>query len=76
MVFATALQPRLGFGAYISFWTQEWLAMESLKVLFPTLFEVAHNKGGSVLDHGSWNNNSWMWNLVWVRNLSLQEQEE
>ncbi|KAK8500856.1 hypothetical protein V6N12_076210 [Hibiscus sabdariffa] len=54
LCFRANLSVQVGDGEHISFWDDVWLGNSSLKDQFPRFYALSCNKGGKVVDFGSW----------------------
>lgn len=57
-----------------SFWHDTWLGLQPLSQAFPRLFLASSLQEGSVVDFGSWAEESWIWSLPWRRRLLVWEE--
>ncbi|GKV19346.1 hypothetical protein SLEP1_g29624 [Rubroshorea leprosula] len=66
----------VGDGSRVGFWRQNWVGNNSLRDSFPRLFQLATNKEGMVQEYGTWEGNSWRWEIGWRRKRMGREQDE
>ncbi|GKV15062.1 hypothetical protein SLEP1_g25863 [Rubroshorea leprosula] len=71
------LEIRVGDGKDTSFWWDEWCGGVSLANKFPRLYLISAGKDKRISQMGSWQDDSWKWDLKWRRNLfSWEEHQE
>jgi len=51
----------------IMFWEDVWTSDFPLKDRIPRLFSNSVLKNATLGEVGFWNENQWIWNLVWIR---------
>lgn len=54
---------KLGDGTKLNFWTDKWVGMEPLSVLFPSVWECCGREDRLVAEMGVWQGSGWAWNL-------------
>ncbi|XP_057808482.1 uncharacterized protein LOC131022959 [Salvia miltiorrhiza] len=69
------LKPQVGDGASFSFWNQIWVGAKTLGDLFPRLFRISDNQGGSIKTMGDWFDGVWEWKIGWNRELRGREHD-
>ncbi|GKV13733.1 hypothetical protein SLEP1_g24717 [Rubroshorea leprosula] len=67
---------KVGDGSRVGFWRDVWVGNKSLRDLFPRLFQLAEYKESKVKENGSWERDSWNWELKWWRERRRREQDE
>ncbi|CAI8594931.1 unnamed protein product [Vicia faba] len=63
--FRYALSLRFGSGSLTSFWKNTWVGDSSLHLRFPRLFQLSEQPFNFVREVGSWDGESWVWELKW-----------
>ena len=72
--FACNVKIRVGCGDRTRFWIDCWLGNQSLKDLFPRLFQLSLNKNALIKDVLNWESSSvFSWNLSFVRGFNDRE---
>ena len=66
----------VGRGESILFWHDKWCDLGPLKAAFPRLFSISIQKNQFITHMGSWQGETWSWNLRWRRNVYDWEQED
>ena len=66
----------LGKGDRIKFWEDLWVIETPLKVRFPRLFNISLDQSSILKDLGLWDGATWVWNLIWSRQLRHWELEQ
>jgi hypothetical protein len=69
------LVKKVGNGGGSRFWLDKWIGGMPLCQEFPQVFSISSQKENLINQVGVWNNNSWVWNLRWRRQLFLWEEE-
>ncbi|GKD52396.1 reverse transcriptase domain, reverse transcriptase zinc-binding domain protein, partial [Tanacetum coccineum] len=59
----------VGDGSDIRFWVDRWVDNGRLCDRFPRLYHLDGRKEVSVMDRGFWDDNRWVWEWDWVRNI-------
>ncbi|GJX28635.1 reverse transcriptase domain, reverse transcriptase zinc-binding domain protein [Tanacetum coccineum] len=59
----------VGDGSDIRFWVNWWVDNGRLCDRFPRLYHLDGRKEVSVMDRGFWDDNRWVWEWDWVRNI-------
>lgn len=63
----------MGRGDSLQFWSDLWLGSDTLKSIFPSLYDACELKRGIVADMGERYHDSWSWNWNWANNLQGEE---
>ncbi|XP_057770874.1 uncharacterized protein LOC130990667 [Salvia miltiorrhiza] len=71
--FENNLVRSIGNGRETLFWEHRWVGNQPLKIRFPRLYFISSQKGNSISDMGSWEDDVWAWNLKWNRELFQRE---
>ncbi|XP_057808813.1 uncharacterized protein LOC131023283 [Salvia miltiorrhiza] len=71
--FENNLVKSIGNGRETLFWEHRWVGNQPLKIRFPRLYFISSQKGNSISDMGSWEDDVWAWNLKWNRELFQRE---
>jgi hypothetical protein len=66
----------IGDGFSILFWSNVWIGSNTLRSIFPRLYQIFTIQNGLVNEMGQWMNGHWRWNLVWRRNLLSYEEQQ
>ncbi|XP_019447318.1 PREDICTED: uncharacterized protein LOC109350542 [Lupinus angustifolius] len=56
------------------FWHDVWVGTQSLKVVYPRLFNLAQNQNAWVGDNDHWDEEVWVWDCIWRRSLFGREE--
>ena len=67
---------RVGNGNAIQFWHDSWCEVGVLKCLYPRLFAISLQKEYLIFQMGRWEENNWVWNLLWRRPLHDWELDD
>ncbi|KAE8681880.1 hypothetical protein F3Y22_tig00111300pilonHSYRG00005 [Hibiscus syriacus] len=67
---------QIGNGKSISFWNDVWADEVPLKIIFLRIYVLSINKGGEVIEFGSYGSSGWEWNVQTRRNLSDWELDQ
>ena len=73
--FEEALIWKVGTGKEVLFWEDNWVGRGALKTVFPMLYSLSVPKASGMTAFGGWNNEKWLWNFVWRRNLFEWEKQ-
>jgi hypothetical protein len=63
----------MGNGNHVNFWSDTWLTGFCLANFYPALFRLSSFKAGIVSQMRYWIEDTWYWNLKWIRPLSTSE---
>lgn len=63
----------VGDGSKTEFWESEWIGQASLKSLFPRLYNLSTKKEAMIREMGCWNEERWVWDVEWHRELRKSE---
>ena len=67
---------KIGNGQSVSFWHDTWCDGGALKRIFPKLYTISLQKNLLISQMGIWQEESWVWQLSWRRNLYDWEQDQ
>lgn len=74
--FQQGMKRKMGKGNKIRFWEDVWFGGESLKDLFPGLYNVSEDKNKVIMSLGQWHEGRLDWNLSWRRQFFEWEHEQ
>ena len=63
----------MGNGNHVNFWSDTWWTGFCLANSYLALFRMSSSKTGIVSHMGYWIEDTWHWNLKWIRPLSISE---
>ncbi|GAU10371.1 hypothetical protein TSUD_422770 [Trifolium subterraneum] len=71
--FSEGIWKKVGDGLMTSFWFETWIGDTPLKVQYKRLFQVSEQSNSKVGEMGTWEDEEWVWDLKWRRDLFAWE---
>jgi hypothetical protein len=66
----------IGNGKNVTFWIDTSLGDTPLKVQFPRPYKLSIKPTTKIHYMGEWTHDTWIWNLIWRRNVEAFEWEQ
>jgi hypothetical protein len=67
---------KVGRGDLTSFWDENWVGEQTLRMKFPQLYGISDQKHGRINDMGRLIDGRWQWELLWRRNRFQWEEDQ
>jgi hypothetical protein len=74
--FSNAIGKKVGNGNSTSFWNDQWIGDQTLRLRFPRLFGISVQRDEVICNMGQMELGHWNWHLQWRRHLFVWEEEQ